>query len=200
MKPYIVSLCDESGIALRPWLAADYPCIAVDLARENYVDGLMYSRRGDVRNFVCPPNVHLIMCWPPCTHLAASGAEHFKRKGLRKLAEAIDIVGACKDICEASGARYLIENPIGTLSTYWRKPDYYFDPCDYAGYHPLDPLYDAYNKRTCLWVGGGFVMPTPKEYPAFFGSYHDASSNPVTRSITFSGFANAIFQANRGKE
>jgi hypothetical protein len=32
----------------------------------------------------------------------------------------------------------MIENPVSTVSTYWRKPDYTFDPCDYG---------DAYQKK-----------------------------------------------------
>ena len=66
---------------------------------------------------------------------------------------------------------YFIENPVGVLSTLWRKPDFSFHPFEYGGYldpateyqHPLFPHsiapLDAYKKLTCLWAGGGFTMP-----------------------------------------
>jgi hypothetical protein len=54
----------------------------------------------------------------------------------------------------------MLENPVGVLSSYWRKPDHTFDPCDYGGY--LNPAGDAYTKKTCLWTGGGFIMPGKK--------------------------------------
>jgi hypothetical protein len=53
------------------------------------------------------------------------------------------------------GAPYLIENPVSTISTYWRKPDYKFHPWEYSGHCPDD----TYTKKTCLWTGNGFVMP-----------------------------------------
>jgi hypothetical protein len=39
----------------------------------------------------------------------------------------------------------MIENPVSTVSIYWRNPDYKFDPCDYGGY--LKPAGDAYTKK-----------------------------------------------------
>lgn len=45
------------------------------------------------------------------------------------------------DIAELIGAPFLIENPVCTVSSYWRKPDHTFDPCDYG-----DP---AQRRRAC---------------------------------------------------
>jgi hypothetical protein len=109
-----------------------------------------------------------VFAFPPCTHLAASGARWFGDKGLSALRDSISLVEACRRICEWSGAPYCIENPIGTLSTYWRKPDYIFDPCDYGAY--LTPPSDAYTKKTCLWTGGGFVMPEKRPVAPTEGS------------------------------
>ena len=62
----------------------------------------------------------------------------------------------------------MLENPVGVLSSYWRKPDHTFDPCDYGGY--LNPAGDAYTKKTCLWTGGGFIMPKKKPVEPVGGS------------------------------
>src|SRR5690606_31480523 len=99
--------------------------------------------------------------------LAVSGARWYRDKGLSALARAAELVERCRLICEWSGAPWMLENPVGTLSTYWRKPDHLFDPCDYAG---LSDESEAYTKRTCLWVGGGFVMPERSPLAPMLGS------------------------------
>lgn len=92
----------------------------------------------------------------------------------------------------------MIENPVSTLSTYWRKPDHTFDPCDYGGY--VSPPADQYTKKTCLWVGNGFVMPKTRPVEPVLGSkMHFVGPSPERanlRSATPLGFAYAVFQAN----
>ncbi|MHB1065706.1 MAG: hypothetical protein ACYC1Z_14665, partial [Georgenia sp.] len=79
-----------------------------------------------------------VFAFPPCTDLAISGARDFRRKGMRRLIDAMELVESCRLLCEFSGAPWMIENPVGRLSTLWRKPDHLFDPCDYG---------DPYTKR-----------------------------------------------------
>ena len=93
--------------------------------------------------------VVFVGAFPPCTHLAVSGARWFKGKGLRALQDSIGMFATAAEFCEASGAPYLIENPVSTISSYWRKPDHTFDPWQY---NALDPA-SSYTKKTCLWVG-----------------------------------------------
>ena len=204
MKPPILSLCDFTGNALRPWADAGFDCMAVDL---QHPPGLTFegriSRLGcDIRHFKIGDRPAFVMAFPPCTHLAVTGARWFKGKGLRALAEGIELVAVCAEICEAAGCPYLIENPVSTLSTYWRDPDYTFHPSEYAGYLE-DPSPEAYHKRTCLWVGGGFLMPPRRPVDAIHGSkMHNVSSGPDQaniRSATPKGFARAVFEANHGR-
>ena len=56
------------------------------------------------------------------------------------------------------GPPYFIENPVSTISSYWRKPDHTFDPWQY---NALDPA-SSYTKKTCLWVGVGSRCPALK--------------------------------------
>lgn len=93
----------------------------------------------------------------------------------------------------------MIENPVGRLSTAWRKPDHTFNPCDFGGY--LEPAGDAYTKRTCLWTGGGFVMPEPRPVAPTAGSmmhtrYAPGPERANLRAATPMGFARAVFLAN----
>ncbi len=91
----------------------------------------------------------MIIAFPPCTHLAVSGARHFKEKkedgrqqgGIDFFMEFVN----CK--CN----KMAIENPIGIMSTLWRKPDQIIQPWQFG--HPE-------RKPTCLWLKG---LPKLKE-------------------------------------
>lgn len=189
-----LSICDYSGNALNPWAKAGYECWAIDIDHEGdeTIDGIRYLK-ADVRWFrpPCQRDIAICMAWPPCTHLAVSGARWFAGKGLACLRDAIDLVAHCEQICLATGAPWFIENPVSTLSTYWRKPDHIFDPCDYG---------DDYTKRTCLWTGGGFLMPEKNRVEATAGSkmhlLPPSDNRARLRSETPMGFANAVFAAN----
>ena len=78
---------------------------------------------------------------------------------------------------------------MSTVSTYWRPPDFRFDPCDYAGYLPAEhQLNEAYTKRTCLWTGGGFQLPEYKAVVPILGSkmhnLPDSKNRASLRSAT----------------
>jgi hypothetical protein len=109
-----------------------------------------------VRDWLPPfARIKILFAFPPCTHVAVSGARWFKDKGLGALIDSLQLFDAAVRLAEWTGAPYLIENPVSTISTYWRKPDHRFDPCDYGGY--LDPPGDRYTKKTWApdwqWIG-----------------------------------------------
>jgi hypothetical protein len=87
----------------------------------------------------------------------------------------------------------MLENPVGMLSSYWRKPDYTFQPWQYG---------DTYTKKTCLWTGGGFVMPDAWHVRKPAGTVESIHLMPPSadrgdkRSVTPAGFARAVFEAN----
>ena len=84
----------------------------------------------------------IVIAFPPCTHLAVSGAAWFeeKRKDGRQQA-AIEFFKLFVDCAP----RVAIENPIGIMSNLWRPPDQIIEPY-YFG--------DNVNKQTCLWLKG----------------------------------------------
>tara|TARA_R110002153_G_scaffold121897_1_gene267662 strand:- start:504 stop:1115 length:612 start_codon:yes stop_codon:yes gene_type:complete len=157
------------------------------------------------------------MAFPVCTDLAVSGAGHFAKKAIADpefQAKAVARAVMCADFFEALGVPYFIENPVSVLATKWRKPDYSFHPYEYGGYipyskaeHPRWPEYiapfDAYPKKTCLWTGGGFVMPDKvavtvadgyaKQHLKLGGK---SQRTKDIRSATPRGFAIAVFAAN----
>ena len=180
---------------VKPWAKAGYLCYCIDLAHPpgETREGNIIKVGIDVRQWM-PPRGELafVACFTPCTDVAVSGARWFKGKGLYKLATAIELFAWSAGFCEAGDCPYLIENPISTISTYWRKPDYTFDPCDYG---------DPYTKKTCLWTGGGFVMPPKNRVEPVEGSkmhlLPPSEDRQDKRSETPMGFANAVFESNR---
>lgn len=193
----VLSLCDFTGNMVKPWVEAGHDATIIDLQHPMGItkDGTLSRVRADVTRIgLSHPGVwDIVFAFPPCTDLANSGARWFQRKGLKALIDALGVVEACRAICEASRAPYMIENPVGQLSTYWRKPDFTFNPCDYG---------DPYTKKTCLWVGNGFVMPPKRPVEPHEGSkMHRLPPSPNRanlRSETPMGFARAVFEANVG--
>ncbi len=193
----MLSLCDRTGVMVQPWLAAGYPCVIVDIQHEPGIrqDGLLYRVGCDVTTYEPPPAL-IVFAFPPCTHLANSGNKHKQGKGLARLIEGLQLVEACRRLCEASGAPWMLENPVGSLSTYWRKPDYTFQPWHYM---------DKESKRTCLWTGGGFSMPAfeclvrPDDVKESCWKMPPSAERADLRSITPPGFARAVFEANHRK-
>ncbi len=205
MSKFVVSLCDRTGNMVRPWVEAGYLALTYDLQeatwlpekRRHYCTDVREMRDWDLSG------ASAIFAFPPCTHLAGSGARWWREKGLSAVIEALQVVEACRDICEASGAPYMIENPVGALSTYWRPADHAFHPVHYRGYAP-EPERDDYTKKTCLWVGNGFVMPDRKPGEPTLGSMMwklpPSPDRADLRSATPLGFAYAVFAANHAAQ
>ena len=220
----ILSLYDYTTETVKPWAQAGYICYCVDIQHPDGEtrDGNIILVGADILTWYPPTDVQFVfgIGFPPCTDLAVSGAKHFSAKAARNPSyrdEAMALVYRCRDIFEALGVPYAIENPVSVISTEWRKPDYSFHPYEYGGYipecdhqHPIWPEYiaprDAYPKKTCLWTGGGFRMPpkhaveVPDGYSQQFKKLGGKSLKTKNiRSATPRGFAIALYLANCGK-
>lgn len=200
-EPIVISLFDYTGNMVKPWADAGFLCYCVDLRYPagGRKDGNIVRVGADVREWLPPyGRVKILFAFPPCTHVATSGARWFKDKGLGGLIDSLESFDAALRLAEWTKAPYMIENPVSTVSTYWRKPDYTFNPCDYGGY--LSPPGDAYTKRTCLWTGNGFGMPPLRPVVPVEGSkmhkVPPSDERPLRRSDTPRGFAQAVFEAN----
>ena len=202
MSKKVASLFDHSGTMLKPWLEAGYECHIFDIkhpAGINTREDGMITHGVDLS--VCPEagEYEFISCFPPCTHLAISGAAWFKGKGLRALEESIAFFATCIEFVEGM-ENYIIENPMSTISTYWRSPDHKFHPCHYSGY--VDNA-ENYTKETWLWVGDDFRMPPRRMHDLFEEPdktyIHHQPPGPdraEIRSKTPDGFARAVFAGN----
>ena len=129
--------CEYSGrvryfLTKSGWDATSCDILPSDIPGKHY--------QGDVRDILYE-DWDLIVAFPPCTHLAVSGARHFKEKMADgRQQEAIDFFmlfanHPCKHIA--------IENPVGIMSTKWRKPDQIIQPWQFG---------HGETKATCLWL------------------------------------------------
>lgn len=208
MKPIAIFLCDLTGNMAKPWASAGIECYCVDTQhsiRRERIEGNIHFVWGDARTWRPPENraIIFVAAFPPCTHITVAGARDFATKGGAMLRDALETFEACRQAAAWSGAPFMIENPVGVLSSvpHIGKPNHYFHPHDYTAYEPSD----NYTKKTCLWTGNGFVMPAPARL-ARLGKPDDrihkcppSENRADIRSATPMGFARAIFHANAPK-
>ncbi|UNY40534.1 C-5-cytosine methyltransferase [Pararheinheimera phage vB_PsoM_KLER1-1] len=223
-KGTIISLCDYTGIMVKPWVEAGYKAVLVDPQHSEYsLDNNIeriplfllnaLSRLGEI---IRTENVVFVAAFPPCTDVAVSGAAHFEAKAAKDKhfqAKAALVAEQCRTLGEVSGAPWFFENPVSVFASIFGKPNYTFDPYEYGGYldegdkHPEYPDIiaprDAYPKKTCLWVGNDFLMPEKLPVPVrpgYSDQHHKLGGRSIKtkniRSATPRGFATAVFLTN----
>ena len=225
-----VFLYDYTGLMAKPWLDAGYECWCFDGQHEPGVirDGLHVKvgmwfypsglgHQAATIAALVGDGVEMVFGFPECTDLTVAGAKHWVRKRAENPKFQDDAIALCdlvRHVGEALDCKWGFENPVGALSTMYRKPDFSFNPCDYAGYlddgdeHPVYPdIYpgrDRYNKNTCIWIGGGSAVPEKlrieplhKDNPGWKKCGGKSKRTKNIRSATPRGFAKAWFLANK---
>ena len=146
----------------------------------------------------------MIIAFPPCTYLTVTGnrwfdIEKYGDKARKRHNERKDAIDFFMMIANADCEKIAIENPVGVMSTSWRKPDQIINPYQFG---------DPFEKKTCLWLKGlDKLEPTnevkPPERTKFKSGksmpkwYADAIKLPPkerakVRSKTFPGIAKAM--------
>lgn len=162
-------------------------------------------------------NWDLMIGHPPCTYLAVSGAQwyyHPDDKDLpiekrrphprypNRVQDREDGVNFFLFLARADVKRIAIENPVGIMSTRWRKPDQSIQPYMFG---------DPYSKNTCLWIKNlrpihpsketedhgeriyfGSGKSQPKWYSDGFTKTKSAVERQKWRSKTFPNIARAF--------
>lgn len=124
----------------------------------------------------------MVIAFPPCTHLAVSGARWFKSKRDGRQQEAIAFFLRFTELKMLWG----VENPIGIMSTVYRRPDQIIQPWWFG--HPE-------TKATCLWLNGlPALVPTKIVEGREQKIWRMAPSpeRPRLRSKTYPGIAEAM--------
>lgn len=139
MPKRILVACEYSGVVRSAFCNRGYDAWSCDVIDSD--DGGNHIKC-DVLDII-GDGWDMIIAFPPCTHLAASGAPSWPQKQAdgRQLA-AFTFV---QSLWNADCPHICIENPTGWLNTNWKKPSQIIHP-----YHFGQP----YMKRTCLWLNG----------------------------------------------
>ncbi len=127
--------CEFSGIVATAFSKRGHSVLSCDLLPRE-IPGT--HCRGDVRKLF-NDGWDIMIAFPPCTHLAVSGARWFKDRQ-KEQQEAIEFF---MTFVNAPIEKICIENPIGIMSTKYRKPDQIIQPWQFG---------HGETKSTCLWV------------------------------------------------
>lgn len=154
----------------------------------------------------------MILAFPPCTYLTVTGnrwfnVERYGEKAVQRHKDRRDAIEFFMLIANANCDKIAIENPVGVMSTEWRKPDQIINPYEFG---------DPFEKKTCLWLKGlpklkpTNVVEAPPRTKFKSGKtmatwYSDALKLPKEeraklRSKTFPGIAKAMAEQWAGNE
>lgn len=184
----VLIACEFSGIVRDAFINKGHDSVSCDLLPTE-------SPGPHIRTDVCSildDGWDMMIAFPPCTHLATSGARWFKYKQVEQSA-AIDFF---LTLVTAPIDRIAIENPVGIMSTYYRKPDQIVHPYHFG--HNI-------TKRTCLWLknlppliptntvepGPYYISPSGKRIDKQYSDTPKKDRGKL-RSITLPGLATAM--------
>jgi hypothetical protein len=191
----VLIACEFSGSVRNAFTALGHDAMSCDL-EPSLTLGKHYQ--GDVFDII-NDGWDLMIAHPPCTHLAVSGARHFaKKRADGRQQQGIDFF---LKLADCNIPRYAIENPIGIMSSVYRKPEQIIQPWQYG--------HDT-TKATCLWLkglpllkptnivdrGGVWVAKSGKRMSQWFyeSSLLPPKEREKMRNTTFKGIADAMAQ------
>lgn len=113
------------------------------------IDGYtnFYTQDGEIHDEVASGVWDLIIAHPPCTYLTVTGNRWFKdeygSKAERRKKNREYAIEFFMRFTKVKCGSMAIENPVGCMSTVYRKPDQIIQPYQFG---------DPYRKATCLWL------------------------------------------------
>jgi len=123
----------------------------------------------------------LIIAHPPCTRLCSSGQrwlytknEEYNAKKREEQKQGIEFFMKFVKYAETHpNTKMAIENPVGIMSTLYRKPDQIYNPYNFTGENDI--------KKTCLWLFNGLqplehtqeAPPKGKRFSSVEKSYYN---------------------------
>lgn len=146
----------------------------------------------------------MIIAFPPCTYLTVTGnrwfnIERYGEKAIQRHKDREEAIKFFMLFANAECEKIAIENPVGIMSSYWRKPDQIIQPWMFG---------DEAEKTTCLWLKGLPLLKSTNEVkPPERVKYKSGKTMPAwyaeawklpkeerakLRSKTFPGIAKAM--------
>ena len=149
-KLNVLIACEFSGAIRNEFRKLGHNVMSADLVKSN--DNSPHHHIGDVREILNENPINgmpwdLMIAHPPCTYLTVSGNRWFKEEyrerfpdRFKQRQEGIDFF---MELMNADIPHIAVENPIGIMSTHYRKPDQIIQPWQFG---------DPFQKSTCLWL------------------------------------------------
>jgi len=191
----ILIACEESQVVCKAFRAKGHEAYSCDILPASG-GRPEWHIQGDVLPLL-KKKWDMIIAFPPCTHLAVSGAAWFEQK--RKDGRQQGGIDFFMSIANAKCKRIVIENPVGIMSSMWRKPDQIIQPWQFG---------ESFSKKTCLWIKGlPLLVGTKLVYRGERVNFASGKSMPkwysdafrlspkersIVRSRTFQGVADAM--------
>jgi site-specific DNA-cytosine methylase len=179
----VLIACEFSGIVRDAFIKQGHDAISCDLLPSEVLGPHHHE---DVRDYLYEPKEFwdLMIAHPPCDHLAVSGARWFKEK--RRDGRQQAAIEFFMELIMAPIERIAVENPVGIMSTNYRKPDQIIQPWMFG---------HGETKATCLWLKN-----LPKLTPTNIVNGREArvhrmppgSNRWKERSRTYQGIADAM--------
>lgn len=179
----ILVACEFSGEVRRAFRASGHGAWSCDLLPAE--DGSEHHFQCDWRQAYAEVQPELVIAFPPCTDLCVSGARWFAEKRADgRQQRAIDFFLEFTRL----PCRWAIENPVGIMSSHYRKPDQIIQPWQFG---------HGETKATCLWVNGVPLLQPTNIVNGREARVHrmaPGEKRARERSRTYSGIAEAMAQ------
>lgn len=175
----VLVACECSGRVKAAFRLKGHNAYSCDLKPSEIPDDKFHFK-GDAIYWSTHGEWDLLIVHPDCTYLAVSGARWWDTRCLEQR-QAIDFVMffANLDI-----PKIAIENPVGKLSTAWRKPDQIIHPWWFG---------ENESKATCLWLKGlPKLVATHSKPEVIVWRMPPSDHRKTDRARTFQGIANAM--------
>ena len=171
----VLVACEYSGAVRDAFIKKGHNAVSCDILP---TDNPGPHYQGDVFDII-DDGWDLMIAFPPCTHLAVSGAKHFaKKREDGRQQQGIDFF---LKIANANIPKIAVENPVGIMSNVFRKPDQIIQPWQFG---------DMAQKTTCLWLknlpllrhtnivdkGEFYISPSGKKLPKWYSDNKSAKA------------------------
>lgn len=133
----ILVACECSGAMSQALRAAGHMAFSCDIKPSPGFESWHFQ----CSVFDVPGHWDVLIAFPPCTYLAKARLWDKSPGRVQKRNEAVEFVRRLESISD----RYIIENPIGHLSSAWRPPNQIIRPWWFG---------DPFRKDICLWTRG----------------------------------------------
>lgn len=177
----VLIACESSGVVREAFRALGHDAWSCDLLPAD--DNAPFHLQGDARQYL-REGWDMMISHPPCTDLAVSGARWFPEKRANGSQSAS--IALFMEFINAPIPKIAVENPIGIMSTLYKKPSQIIQPWQFG---------HGETKATCLWLKNLPLLVPTSIVDGREARIHKMGPSPLRwkeRSKTYQGIADAM--------